>query len=259
MPKKSTNRPVGGAFAGHDAAKKDATLQFLPLTCPRCGVDGKLRIARLDQTFTCKACHKPFHVTAGGAVPGERPPNAPRVDPSMLVAPDTTSFVERLFARLPRVGQFTVLGLLLLAGAYGAAIWLEPETPLPGELEDRAMLAAKSLGGGDWKTLKRLAKSGTASSLGKWLEKKRPAAWKEAGAEPAVNVELGRITKQPRGFKGAEPLLDARGDAAVQVNGGAKITIALNWSQDEHAEWWLDGERMWAESGAVKKRPKDEK
>ncbi len=254
MPKRSSDSVIKGAVAPGAATKKDATLHFLPLTCPRCRVEGKVRITRLDQTFTCKACQQPFHVTAGGTVPGERPPNAPRIDPSMLVAANTTSFVERLFARLPRVGQFSLLGLVLLGLAYGISLWLEPEKPLPGELEDRAMMAAKSLGEGDWQTLKRLAKSGTASSLAKWFEKARPAAWKEAGTEPAVNVKLDRITKQPRGFKGAEPLLEARGDAAIQVNGGAEIKIALSWSQDEHAEWWLDGERMWGESGAVKKR-----
>lgn len=253
MPEKAADRRTSSGSAPSSSTEKDAALRFLPLTCPRCRFEGKVKITRLDQTFTCKSCQKPFHVMVGGTVPGERPPNAPRVDLSLLATADKPSALERLFARLPRVGQFAALGLLLLAAAHGIACWLEPEKPLPGELEDRAMLAAKSLGQGDWKTLKRLAKSGTGSALGKWYEKVRPAAWKEAGAEPAVSVRLGRISKQPRAFHGAEPLLDARVAAEIQVNGGAKAEIHLNWSQDEHAEWWLDGERMWGESDAAKK------
>lgn len=258
MPEKASDQATKRVSAASIAMEKEGALRFLPLTCPHCRVEGKVKIVRLDQTFTCKACQKPFHVTVGGVVSGERPRTAPQIDRSALITSDTPSLLERLFTRLPRVGQVAAVGLLLLAIAYGVALWLEPEKPLPGELEDRALLAARSLGQGDWKTLQRLAKRGTASALSKWYDHVRPAAWKEAGAEPSVSVELGRITKQPRGFKGVEPLLDARVATEIQVNGGAKAEVQLNWSQDEHAEWWLDGERLWAESGTVKRATKDE-
>lgn len=253
MPEKAPDRRAKSA-APRGARENDHALHFLPLTCPRCRFEGKVKISRLGQTFTCKRCKKPFYVTVGGTLPGERPHDAPLVDPSSFASADTTSAVERLFGRLPRFGQFAVLGLVLLGAAYGIALLLEPEEPLPGELEDRAMVASKALGQGDWKTLKRFAKPKTAGALSKWFEKVRPAAWKEAGPEPSVIVELGRIAKQPRGFKGVEPLFDARGAATIQVNGGKKVTVNLAWNQDEQAEWWLDGERMLAESGAAKER-----
>lgn len=248
MTKKAPN--ARAKRAAPRSMRDGESLFYLPLCCPSCSYEGKVKIARLDQTFNCKRCKKSFYVTVGGTMPGLRPADAPLVDPATLASADDSSAIERLFARLPRVGQFAVIGLLLLGLAYGLALWLEPEKPLPGELEDRAMLAAKSLGQGDWKTLKRLAKPKTAGAMAKWYEQIRPAAWNEAGAEPAVNVELGSIKKQPRGFKGAEPLLDARGIATIQVNGGAKTKVSLAWSQDEQAEWWLDGERLLAESKA---------
>jgi len=224
--------------------------QYLPIECPKCGLSGKVKISRLDQTFTCKRCKKVFHMTLDGAVLGERPPDAPADESGLVTADDRPPWLVRRFEQLSRAWQWIVLGLVVAALCYGVALWMEPEKPLSGELEDRAVLAAKAFGYGDWKTIKRLAKHGAAGDLGSWYDAVRPESWADVTKESAVEVELGRPTQDFKGYAKskskatAKPILAMTTPAKIEVRGKPACDIDLVWSEDEHAEWWLDGEQM---------------
>lgn len=220
---------------------EDEEYKFLPIECPKCGLQGKIKISRLDQSFTCKQCKRLFHVTTDGVVLGERPPNAPTGLGESV--PDQQPWLVRRIEQLPRIGKYLLGGILLLGSLYWLAGWMEPEEPLPGDLEERTVLVGKALGSGQWKTLKRLAKPGTAKELGQWYEKVRPEAWKDVTGEDTVDVKIDRIKKMLKKYEGGNtPVFDALADLEIGVLGKPEIKVHLVWSQDKFAEWWLDGE-----------------
>ena len=248
-------QPVPKAPLPTDESAKGA-YQYLPIECPNCGFQGKVKIARLDQTFTCKQCNQVFHVTRDGTVAGERPPDEVAAHPSAPIADDKPSWIEVKFRALPAAAKWGVLGAVLLVVALVAAFFMEPEQPLPGDLEDRAVLAGKAFGKGDWKTFKRLAKPKTARDLGKWFDKSRPEDWSDLNTESKVAVKVGREEKILRGYEKSKPILDARTPAEVRVpeitGDNSALTVNFFWSQDEKGDWWLDGERMLKESRPIK-------
>lgn len=238
--------------------EKAADYKYLPLECPSCGFKGKARISRLDQTFHCKQCDKVFHVTLDGTVRGERPPEEVHREPAAAVVVEKPSWLERTFGRLPPAARWGVLGALALLLAFGASRLLEPAEPLPGELEDRAVLAAKSFALGDWSTLKRLALSRTAGRLGTWYDKNRPAEWSEA--DPAdMRFKVVTITKGLKRYEKATPIMDARVSAEAGPAGKPTYDILFLWDQTEVGEWWLDGERMLKEVKVGKTKPANTK
>lgn len=233
--------------------------QFLPVQCPNCGMEGKVKISRLDRTFTCKQCKRAFYCALDGTVSGERPPDVV-VDPAEMITEEPQDWLTKRLESLPRVWQVAILGVAGLAIAYGVSVWMEPVKPLPGEIEDRAVFAGKALGHGEWKQLKRLAKPKTAGDLGRWYDKVRPKAWADATAESSVNVEPGQVTQQLKGYEKEKPVLDAIVPVSIEVAGMPEESqlkdLPLRFSQDEHAEWWLDGERMLADTVLPKDAPK---
>ncbi|HVX62601.1 MAG TPA: hypothetical protein VHC19_18425 [Pirellulales bacterium] len=223
----------------------DGEYQYLPVQCPRCGLEGKVKISRLDRTFTCKQCKKVFHVTLDGTVSGERPPQAVDADPADMIAEETQSRFERWVAALPRAWQIVLGGICLLALGFGIKALTEPEVPIPGELEARAKFAATALARGEWRQVKRLAFPGTVKDLGRWYDAVRPKGWAEATSESRVKVELGAVSKQLRGYEKNEPILDCVVPVTVEVPGKGKLEKApFYFSQDEELEWWLNGEMM---------------
>lgn len=238
----STNRRQGPDRAGY---------QFLPLECPNCGFEGKAQIARLDRTFQCKQCKKSFYVALDGTVSGERPPDAVAIDPARLAVAEEPSWLEQTLGRLPAWARWVVTGAVLLALAYGAKLLLEPEKPLPGELEDRAALAARSFAHGDGRMLKRLAKSRTSSELAQWHDKNRPAEWNDL-APDEVQFEIVSLRQGLRRYEKGTPIMDARVTANIGPRGKPRQVLFL-WQQTELGEWWLDGERMLKESKVTKK------
>ena len=233
-------------------SKQAAAYQFLPLECPNCGFKGKAKISRLDRTFQCKQCKKTFHVTFDNTVTGERPPEEAVVDPGKQVIVEKPSWLEKTFSRLPPAARWAVGGLIALALAFCGSLLMEPEKPLPGELEDRALLAAKSFGIGDWSTLKRLAKSRTAGPLSKWYDKNRPADWNEILPEE-MQFEIVSIKQGLQRYEKGTPIMDARETANIGPRGKKVRQVLFLWSQTEVGEWWLDGVRMLKESKVGKK------
>lgn len=219
--------------------------QFLPIQCPNCGLDGKVKISRLDRTFTCKQCRKVFHVTLDGVVSGDRPPDAPLGEEQFAPEPPPPLLV-RWFEKLPRIGKYLAIGVVVIAALYGLSLLMEPAEPLPDELEDRAELAAKALGEGDWRTLKRLAMEGTTRDLGKWYDQVRPEAWKDFDKETnKVNVNLGRFAQELVKYEHNKPVIVKRVDAEIQIAGkGEPVEVTLVWSEDEYKTWWLDGTKL---------------
>jgi len=217
--------------------------RYLPIECPKCGLQGKIKISRLDQTFTCKRCKRVFHVNTDGIALGERPPDAPTGLGESL--PDKQPWLVRRIEQLPRVGKYLLGGVLLLGALYWLAGWLEPGEPLPGGLEERVELATKSLAYGDWKTLKRLAKSGTATKLGKWYGMARPPEWSGVDKDTPVEFEMGRLKRAMKGSKGgtkAVYFMEAGG--VIRPAGKPESKFLLLFSEDKQKEWWLDGEAM---------------
>ena len=250
--------PGGGAGAkpksGGPAKAQEGEYQFLPLQCPRCGLEGKVKISRLDRTFTCKQCKKVFHVTLDGTVSGERPPQAVDADPAEMVTEEPQTRFERWLASLPRIWQMVLAGVCLLLLGYGIKFLTEPEEPIPGELEGRAKFAAKALAQGEWRQLKRLALPGTTKDLGRWYDQVRPESWADVTAESRVDVELGKVSKQLRGYEKNEPILDSVISVTIHIRGKGKLEgLMLAFSQDDELEWWLNGERMLKDAPAAKK------
>lgn len=270
MPEPSPKRPAappqqpasGKPRAPAPAAKvQEGEYQFLPVQCPNCGLEGKVKISRLDRTFTCKQCRKVFHVTLDGTVSGERPPEAVEADPADMVTEDPPSAVEKWISALPRAWQLVLLGAACLLLVYGISVWMEPVKPLPGELEDRALFAAKMLVTGQWKELKRLAKPGTAGDLGQWYERVRAGKWADVTPETPVKLEAGQVVKQLRGYEKQKPQLDATVSVGIQLADAAKQgepeVIVLRFSEDEDSQWWLDGTTLMSDSKT--KRPAKKK
>jgi hypothetical protein len=221
----------------------EAEYQFLPIECPKCGLQGKVKISRLDQTFACKQCKRVFHVTLDGVVAGERPPAPPTGlhEPSLEKAP----WLVRKIEQLPRVGKWLLLGLAIAGGLYFLAQWLTPADPLPDGLEERVDLAVKSFAYGNWKTLKRLAMPGTTSELGKWYDMARPAEWSDVGPDSAVEIETGGIKRDLHASKGGTKAVFGHKVAGViRPAGKQESKFLLLWVEDKHKGWWLDGEEM---------------
>jgi hypothetical protein len=243
----------GKPAQGKTSPVDDSEYQFLPVECPKCHFEGKVKISRLDRTFTCKQCKKVFHVTLDGTVSGERPQEA-AVDPSQFVTEEPQGPITKFLESLPRAWQMVLFGLGALALAYGVSVLMEPAKPLPGEIEDRAKFAGQALAKGEWKQLKRLAKAKTSGDLGRWFDLVRPKDWADVGADASVNVEVGTPVQQLRGYEKEKPLLDSVVPITVEPAGKSKLAgLALYFSQDNGADWWLDGERMLSDAALAKK------
>lgn len=270
MPESSTPRPASStgdttgvppgpasSGPGGEAFGDKGVYKYLPLECPNCGYRGKVKIARLDQTFHCKQCGQDFHITRDGTVPGERPPDATPMSYAAAPVEEQPTWLEQHFIRLPPAAKWGVLGVLALVLVYGAVKLFEPAEPLPGELEDRAVLAAKAFAKGDWSTIKRLAAKGTTGDLGTWYEKQRLPEWDQADPEK-IQVKAGAVKRQLVRYEKTTPIVAMRTKMEIDVPECPLSEIELIWSENKNAEFWLDGEKMVKESRLIKKksRPK---
>lgn len=268
VPTRSANQgaqprgAVGSRKPGADDKAQQGEYQFLPVRCPNCGLEGKVKISRLDHTFTCKQCRKVFHVTLDGTVSGERPAEAP-VDPTEIVVEEPPGWLAKRLESLPRAWQMGLLGLGGLLLAWGVSVWMEPVKPLPGELEDRAVFAAQALAHGEWKQMKRLAKPKTAGDLGRWFDKVRPPQWSELTAESGVEVSVLEVSQQVQKYEKDKPVVGALVTVKVVAAGKPEDSqlsaLVLQFAQDGEAQWWLDGEKMLADFKPPKSAPKASK
>lgn len=242
-----------------NAAEGKGVYKYLPIECPNCGFQGKVNISRLDQTFHCKQCNQVFHVTRDGTVTGERPHEAVAPDPHLArPAEDKPNWLERHFIKLPPAAKWAVLGVVVLLLALGAMSLFEPAEPLPGEMEDRAMLAAKSLAAGDWATLKRLAKHRTSSDLSQWYEMVRPADWEDVNKETPVKTKFEGVTQKLKKYQGTKPIIDKLVRFTIEVKGKKPLQVTLIFTEDKEAQWWLDGEEMLKTYRPPKEQPPED-
>ncbi|HWB12509.1 MAG TPA: hypothetical protein VG826_25010 [Pirellulales bacterium] len=216
--------------------------QYLPIECPNCGFQGKVKISRLNQTFHCKQCNQVFHVTRDGTVGGERPAEAPPVETAPPVV-DEPTWVEQRFAKLPAGAKWGVVGVLALVVVYGLMKLFGPSEPLPTELDARAELAASSFGRGDWSTLKRLALGGTQRKLGQWYDKNRPDEWNDVVPEE-IQSKVVEFKKKLKRYEKSEPIMDVVTTARIGGAGQTSYDVPFIWTQNEYKEWELDGEQM---------------
>lgn len=241
-------------------AERQGAYQYLPIECPNCGFQGKVKIERLNQTFHCKQCNQTFHVSRDGTIPGERPADAPSMDHAGPAKPDEAPWIERAFVQLPPAAKWVVAGVFVLLLALPVVWWMQPVEPLPGDIEDRAALTCKSLAAGDWKTIKRMAKKGTASELSKWYDRARPEDWEDVDRDTQVNIKVEGVTQKLKKYEGTHPVIDKYVRFTVHPSGKTEaLEVVLIFNEDKESQWWLDGEQMLKESKPKKLKPSKKK
>ncbi|HUY33252.1 MAG TPA: hypothetical protein VMV69_10765 [Pirellulales bacterium] len=235
---------------------KGIIYRYIPVECPSCGFEGRVKIASLDRTFHCKQCKRVFHVDVRGTIAGERPPEEiVAVDPSAPIAPEKPNWVERRFLRLPRVARWGVLVAMVLALAGVGLLFKQvQEAPLPLDLHKRAELAGKALAQGDWRLLDRMAMPGHSDALHEWYTKARPKEFAALTLESDVNVVVGQLAEMFRraervpGKKKKVPIADFRTPVEIVLPGNpqgpARFQVDFVWVKAKDGEWQIDGE--WA-------------
>jgi hypothetical protein len=168
--------------------------EFLPVECPRCGAKGRLRIDRLDRSFTCKQCKRIFHVGVSGILPGERPPD-PKDESGAIdqftIRAAPPSMIERLWKKIPKDGKALVgggmfIGLLVFCNII--YFWFFSGGGMPTKLLDRAKFVGEAYARKDLETLAPLIASDTEKEAARWLEETRPEAWKNIPPDAVVSV-----------------------------------------------------------------------
>jgi hypothetical protein len=260
-PNNPTGRQPGAgklASTAPSRPEEKGIYKYLPIECPNCGFQGKINISRLDQTFHCKECNQVFHVTKDGTVAGERPAEAATIDHSAPSVEEKPNWLEQKFVKLPAAAKWSVLGVFALLLVYGLVKLFEPAEPLPGDLEDRVELAAKSFAQGKWSTLKRMAKPGTARLLSKWYDANRPKEWNDASADE-MQSKVVSVRKALKRYEKQTPIMDAQAMAQIQAPGQPAYEVPFIWDQTDTGEWWIDGERMLTKGKPRKKveKPKE--
>jgi len=227
---------------------------YVPLECPRCGLSGKVKISRLDRTFTCKQCKRVFHITVHGVVNGEAPPPDVLPDPDAPFESQRANRLERWFSRLPPLLRWSVAGGLVGALAVTAMLVRKlQEDPFPKDLGARAVIAGQALAKGDWHTLDRLAMSGTSEALRQWYDKTPREEFAGWGMESDVKATVGTMTKM---FRRAEK--DEKGEKKLvadfqtpveihlpeSADRPAKFTVDFLWVKSNRGQWQIDGQYM---------------
>lgn len=227
---------------------------YVPLECPRCGLAGKVKIARLDRTFTCKQCKRVFHITVHGVVNGEAPPAEVLPDPEAPLRSQQMNRVERWFFRLPAVARWGIAGAIVGALPVMAMLFRKlQEDPFPTDLSARAVVAAQAFAKGDWRTLDRLAMSGTSEALREWYEKAPREEFAALDVESDVEATTGAMTEMFRRAEkdenGQQKLVaDFRTPVDIHLperaDRPAKVTVEFVWVKSGGGQWQIDGQWM---------------
>ncbi|HVX59950.1 MAG TPA: hypothetical protein VHC19_05110 [Pirellulales bacterium] len=236
---------------------------YVPLECPRCGLAGKIKISRLDRTFTCKQCKRVFHITVHGVVNGERPPPDALPDPEAPIQSQRANRLERWFSRLPPVVRWGIAGAIVGALPVMAMLIVKlQEDPFPEDLSQRAAIAGQAFAKGDWRTLDRLAMPDTSNALHQWFDKTPREAFAGLGADSDVKATVGKTTEMFRRAekdeKGKNVLVaDFRTPVEIHLaespDGPTKVVVDFVWVENARGQWQIDGE--WMLNFANKKTP----
>jgi endogenous inhibitor of DNA gyrase (YacG/DUF329 family) len=181
--------------------KRGGELTSVPVSCPKCGKEGFIRIERLNRGFVCKECKTRFFVDIGGTrvVDGAMPTSKERKKKKEdAEANEQRSILDNLprarrtpgqraaeyaerwhdLPRLTRLLCAAVPLLLVLAMAAGVASFQVGGPRLQG-LQARARYLGESFGRDDIDGVQKFAASGTARDARRWHDKLRPASWGE--------------------------------------------------------------------------------
>lgn len=228
--------------------KKRDHYVFLPVTCPKCHTEGKVRISRMASTFKCAKCHRDFYITPSGTVTGERPPEA-KSDPYAAVTSPKGWFVRNV-ERLPRAAWWSLGGVLLTGVTMALAVSLlaEPEADIPESMDGRAQLVAEAVARGNYRRLKSVVPRSKYIHAVEWAKNARPAGWpSQIEDDQSVYVQLETV------FKNSKPAA-APGDEAEDfavATAGVAATVLLSekhepfsftmyWEQNSELQWMLD-------------------
>ena len=245
-PAESLAQPIEeGTFAD-----KFKVLKYVPLECPNCGFEGKVKITLLDHTFHCKQCNQDFHVTVRGTVPGKRPPAEGIVDPSAPVELDKPNRIEVWFNRLPPGARWAMLPATVAAIVFLVVLfrWTR-DAPLPRDLQKRAELAGRALALGDLHTLDRMTMSDELETLRTWYEAVRPNEFTKLTPESDVTVTVGQLSKLMRRVEKVagkkKAVADFRTPLEIALPPEDEMQLVgqvdLVWVKED-GEWRIDGD-----------------
>jgi hypothetical protein len=260
--------------------KRGGELTTVPVSCPKCGQEGYIRIERLNRGFSCKQCRTKFFVDISGtrAVNSDTAMEKTKEsqakenghksgDKMAYTLPDIPHYgrhdravgnlVSAGFVRmrkLPRAAKMVLitLPLILVLGGYAGYLALESRAEAPKDLQSRARIVGEAFGRDDIGTIEDYAASGTTRDVRRWLDKARPVSWGER-VEPTVFIRVA-VSVVNQGEKEARLIVSVaapRGSkaakpapAAKQAKGNATKTAQPTTSPglELMTFWILEGE-----------------
>lgn len=216
--------------------------KYLPVTCPRCRAEGKVKIGRLDKTFICKQCKRHFHVDPDGVVSGDR--LAP-VDEEKAIEealrPRRKGKLQKLWESIPRPAKTGIAGAILLLSVIVWQIYASgfmASEPLPEGLQERARYVAECLANADKQRVKKISADGTSGDASTWAVTKRPNDWPSAFT-PAQAPSFG--TKVA--FESYEKKSAGVAVTISPKDGFTSTTLMLYFSLGSDQQWYFDGKR----------------
>lgn len=216
--------------------------KFLPVTCPRCRMEGKVKIGRLDKTFICKQCKRPFHVDPDGVVSGDREiPVDHEKEMERALKPRRKSALEKVWEKVPRPAKTALGGVILLASILGWQIYASgflSAEPLPEGLQERAKYVADCFAKGDKTRIKAISAAGTSGDAANWITLAKPEDW--PGAFPADHV-VNTGTKIA--FESYEKKSAGVATTIAPGKGFSSATLMLYFALGDDQQWYFDGKR----------------
>lgn len=222
-------------------ASSDRQNRYLPINCPSCNFKGKVAIIRLDETFVCRKCRKPFHINRDEVLPGPRP-EAPATDAwAELLPPERPSRWQRAVERLPRATWWAASGIILIA----FLVWLtanRQQVELPEALADRAVLLVQAKRRQDLDTVLALTPRALRSGARQWYGD-RPSTW---GIPPQADETLNcqaevRFRNEKDGVAGVFVTLQRPPPEGT-------TEVLCYWRRNSDGIWEFDAERTLKEA-----------
>jgi hypothetical protein len=232
----------------------ETEFEYLPIECPRCGAKGRLRIDRLDRSFTCKGCKRVYHVGVGGIMPGERPADMTDDIGALRASAlrEKPGLIDQLWAKVPKnartlVGGGIFIGMLLLCNVV--YFWFFSGPRVPEKLLDRAKYLGEAFARNDDGAFQRLVSSDSHEEAARLLEETRPEAW---GVLPEDAVVTVRPPLKPDVASAKYGMATVTVKIIVSSTPGY-LSIPLYWvprsKSEAYPDWVLDAKRTFESTG----------
>ncbi len=238
--------------------------RFLPVTCPKCGFEGKVKIQKLDRSFTCRQCRRVFHLSLEGEVLGQRQAGLAVDSHDAYVKANRESWIIKKFDAIPRPIKFGAVGAIVLGAIYWLVVTLSaPKVVIPESLDERAILFARAVVRNDLATVKKLTWSESFKKAQEWVKSVRQSDWPTTLTDNDINVRVAdkfrntirsnMATSDAECDAGLELVIQLPGATASAPASGASnagsqsglpsTQLLTFWKQKSTLEWRFDGER----------------